>query len=78
MREVVEIAHETEELCGSILGAERETYETGRVSLWIVKVIFGYRKTRYRGLFKNHLHQLSLFLLANFYRLRHHPLLRTA
>ena len=37
----------------------------------IVKCLFGYRKVRYRGLFKNHMHQTTLFLLANLYHLRH-------
>lgn len=36
----------------------------------IVKCIFGYRKVRYRGLFKNYMHQTTLFLLANLYHLR--------
>lgn len=37
----------------------------------IVKCIFGYRKVRYRGLHKNFLHQLTLFMLANLYKVRH-------
>lgn len=35
-----------------------------------VKCIFGYRSVRYRGIQKNYLHQVTLFMLSNFYRLR--------
>jgi IS5 family transposase len=34
----------------------------------IVKCLFGYRKVRYRGLFKNRMHQLTLFMLANLFK----------
>ena len=37
----------------------------------VIKVLFGYRKTRYRGLLKNFCNQLTLLLLANLYKLRH-------
>lgn len=44
----------------------------------VVKCIFGYRKVRYKGLHKNFLHQLTLFMLANLYKVRRrllrHPL----
>ena len=36
----------------------------------IIKNIFGYRKVRYKGLMKNHLHQVTLCLLANLYLVR--------
>jgi IS5 family transposase len=36
----------------------------------VMKCIFGYRKTRYRGLWKNFLNQVTLLLLANLYKLR--------
>ena len=36
----------------------------------VIKHIFGYRKVRYKGLLKNFLHQLTLFMLANLYRYR--------
>jgi IS5 family transposase len=36
----------------------------------IVKCLFGYRKVRYRGLFKNRMHQLTLFMLANLFKVR--------
>ena len=37
----------------------------------VVKRQFGYRKVRYRGLFKNQQHQLGLFAQANLYMARH-------
>jgi IS5 family transposase len=36
----------------------------------VLKCQFGYRKVRYRGLFKNEQHQLSLFALVNLYLAR--------
>lgn len=36
----------------------------------IVKCLFGYRKVRYKGIFKNFMHQTTLFLLSNLYLLR--------
>ena len=36
----------------------------------VLKCQFGYRKVRYRGLFKNEQHLFSLFALVNLYRAR--------
>ena len=36
----------------------------------VVKNLWGYRKTRYRGLAKNGAHLFALFGLANFYMVR--------
>lgn len=39
----------------------------------VIKHIFRYRKVRYRGIFKNLQQQITLFMLANLYKLRFHP-----
>jgi len=38
----------------------------------IVKCQFGFRKVRYKGLFKNTAQLLTLFTLANLWMVRHH------
>ena len=37
----------------------------------VIKRIFGYQRTRYRGILKNYLQQVTLAFLANIYRFRH-------
>jgi transposase, IS5 family len=37
----------------------------------VIKRIFGYQRTRYRGILKNYLQQVTLAFLANLYKLRH-------
>lgn len=44
----------------------------------VMKCVFGYRKTRYKGLWKNFLNQVTLLLLANLYKLRYHKRLLQA
>ena len=45
----------------------------GEHVFWVIKCLFGYRKTRYRGLVKNYLQQVTLLMLSNLYRVRRHP-----
>jgi len=45
----------------------------GEHVFWVMKCLFGYRKTRYRGLQKNYLQQVTLMMLSNLYRVRHQP-----
>jgi IS5 family transposase len=47
----------------------------GEHAFLVVKHLWGYRKVRYKGLYKNAVQLFSLFMLANLYLVRHDPVM---